>query len=151
MAAQNLVSAAISPEEKADILQKLSEIKETLSFLLSLMPEDIGKIMKAGNTYKQFIDKAYDAVTAHPEIMAGTFDLEEYKRDYALSEDILPIVNMVNELAESLENTSMAVNSDVMVGSLEVYAAVKANRKKVPGLNVVADELAEFFKKPRRK
>ena len=38
-----------------------------------------------------------------------------------------------------------------MAGALEVYAAVKQNRDKVPGLNVVADEMAEFFKKAKKK
>lgn len=44
-----------------------------------------------------------------------------------------------------------AINSDALVAGLEVYAIVKQNRDKVPGLNVTADEMAEFFQKPARK
>ena len=38
-----------------------------------------------------------------------------------------------------------------MSSALEVYAAVKQNRDKVPGLNVVAEEMSEFFKKAKKK
>jgi hypothetical protein len=38
-----------------------------------------------------------------------------------------------------------------MMGGLEVYAAVKQNRDKAPGLNVAAGEMAVFFQKPGKK
>jgi hypothetical protein len=38
-----------------------------------------------------------------------------------------------------------------MVESLEVYAAVKQHRDKVPGLAVVYDELSSFFQRTRKK
>jgi len=38
-----------------------------------------------------------------------------------------------------------------MVAALEVYAAVKQNKDKVPGLAVVADQMAEFFAKTKTK
>ena len=44
----------------------------------------------------------------------------------------------------------MAANSDATDGALEVYAAVKQHRDKVPGLNVVAEDMAESFKKAKR-
>lgn len=57
----------------------------------------------------------------------------------------------INELAESLGKTKMAIDSDALNGTMEIYAAVKQNRDKVPGLNVVAEEMAEFFKKASKK
>jgi hypothetical protein len=44
----------------------------------------------------------------------------------------------------------MAVNSDLMAESLEVYTAVKQYRDKIPGLSVTADNMAQFFKKPKK-
>jgi hypothetical protein len=38
-----------------------------------------------------------------------------------------------------------------MMETLDVYSAVKQNANKVPGLKVVADEMASFFAKPKRK
>ena len=151
MPAQNLVSASITSEVKANILQKLEEIRGEMDFLLTLQADEVRALYKASNTYFPFIEKAYNAVIDHPAIMPGVFDTEEFKRDYELSKDLTLIGNQVNELAEGIENTLMAVNSDAMSGALEVYSAVKQNRDKVPGLNVVADEMAVFFKRPRKK
>lgn len=151
MAEQNLISATVSPEDKADILQKLKDIKEKLNFLISLQPDEIKSLIKMGNSYLPFVDKAHEAVTAHPEIMPGTFDLEEFKRDYSLTKDLIPIMNEVNALAEGLQNTMMAVRSDAMNSSLEIYGAVKSNVDRIPGLNVTAGEMSDFFKKAKRK
>ncbi len=149
--AQNLVSATLPAEKKTEIMQKLTEIKNDLNFLLSLQPEDIRSIFKAANGYAPFIEKAYNSVNDHPEILPAVFDKEEFIRDFQLSKDLTLIANQAEELAEGLEKTLMAINSDALTGALEVYAAVKQNRDKIAGLNVVAAEMAEFFKKTLKK
>ena len=81
--------------------------------------------------------------------MSNVFDIAEFKKDYALSKDITPIANQINELANSLQNTLMATGNDALAG--EIYAAIKQNRDKVPGLNVIDTEMAEFFQKTGKK
>jgi len=151
MPSQNLISASLAPETKADIMGKLDDIRKQLAFLLSLQPGDIQGLFKAGNGYAPFLEKAYFAVNQHPQIMPGVFDVEEFRKDYNLSKDLGAIVSQINQLADGLNNTMIAVNSDTMAASLEVYAAVKQNRDKVPGLNVIAQEMGEFFKKAKKK
>ncbi len=151
MTSQNLISAVISPETKTEVMQRLEEIKNNLGFLLTLQPAEIQGLTKAGNTYAPFIEKAYNVINAHPQIMAGVFDLEEFKKDYILSKDLALIGSHMDQLANSIKNTILAANSDAMNGALEVYSAVKQNRDKVPGLNVVSEEMGEFFKKAKKK
>ena len=45
----------------------------------------------------------------------------------------------------------MAVGSDTLVGSLDIYSAVKQNKNKIPGMSATGDELGEFFKRTREK
>lgn len=149
--AQNLVSAALSAEDAADILQKLADAKSKLQFLMTLQGQDIQSLVKVGNTFLPFIEQAYQVAVDHPEILPGIFDKEEFLRDCDLIKKLRPILNQIKELADSLQNTFFAVSSDAMVGALEVYAAVKQNRDKVPGLNVAADEMAVYFKRSPRK
>ena len=108
--AQNLVSATLTEETKNQILQKLKEIKEALDFLLSLQPKQVMSLFKAANGYAPLLDKAYNAVTAHPEIMPAVFDMEEFIRDYQLSKNLTLIDNEINELNESVSKTLMAIN-----------------------------------------
>ena len=149
--AQNLISAALSAEDAAAIQKSLTEAKAKLSFLLSLQTEDIATLFKVGNAYLPFIEKAYQTVIAHPEILPAVFDKDEFLKDYNLLIALRPIFNQINELAESIQKTFMAVGSDAMVASLEIYSAVKQNKDKVPGLAVTADEMAVFFKKTKAK
>jgi len=149
--AQNLISASLPAADAAEVLQSLTNIKSKLSFLLSLQTEDIASLFKVGNAYLPFIDKAYQTVTTHPEILPGIFDKDEFTKDYELLSSLRPILTQINELAEGIQKTFFAVSSDSMVAALDVYAAVKQSKDKVPGLNVTADEMAAFFKKSKAK
>ena len=83
------------------------------------------------------MDQAHQAVTQHPDIMPRVFNTEEFKRDYSLVKDLQPLLAQVNQLAEGMQNTLLATNSDALSASLEVYAAVRQHRDKVIGLNVL--------------
>lgn len=148
---QNLVSYELKPEVKERILKNLAQLKEDLAFTIAVLPDDKNQMVKVGNTYLPFIDMAYQVVSDHPEMMSGLFDMAEYKRDYALSKDLVPITNQVRELLERLENTSFAVTGDSMSASLEVYSTVQANKERVPGLNAIAASMKEFFKRTKSK
>ena len=57
----------------------------------------------------------------------------------------------MNEFAQAMEHTLLAAWSDLLVEALEVNAAAQQNKDKVPGLNSIADEMANFFKKTIKK
>lgn len=147
--AQNLITATLSADDAAEVQLKLKEAKEKLGFLLSLQASDISGIVKLGNAYLPFIDIVNRTVNEHPEILPSVFDKEEYSKDYALLNSLRPIVEQLNELAESVQKTFYAVGSDVLVASLDVYSLVKQQKDKVPGLKATADEMAAFFKKAK--
>ncbi len=149
--AQNLISATLSVDDAAAVNQNLADAKSKLNFLLSLQTIDVVTMFKVGNTYLPFIDMAYQTVIAHPEILSGVFDKEEFLKDYALLSALRPIFNQINELAEGIQKTFMAVGSDSMIAALDVYSSVKQNKDKVPGLSVTADQMGEFFKKTKTK
>lgn len=150
MCAQNLVSAVISPELKASITSKMEGLKTDLNFVISLLPEKKNEFLKVKNVMMPFLDKTYDAATAHPEILPGVFDKDEFVKDYQLTKDLAPIVTQLETLTSAISNTLYAANSDTMVEALEIYAAVQQHKDKVPGLDTVAAEMKEFFKKTKK-
>jgi hypothetical protein len=150
MTMQNLISAVLAPEVVTRVTTKLTEIKSDLSFLISLGVDEIRGLFKAGDTYSSFIDDAYDAVTAHPEMMPAAFDLEEFKKDYALIQSLVPLFNQIKELSDGIEKTLIAVNSDALAESLEIYAAVRQYKDKISGLSVTAEKMAKYFKKSKK-
>lgn len=148
---QNLISVTLQAVDAAGVQQDLAAAKAKLSFLLSLQTEDVATFFKVGNAYLPFIDKAYQTMLAHPEIIPPVFNQQEFIQDYNLLSTLRPIFTQINELAESIQKTFTAVGSDALVASLEIYSAVKQNKDKVPGLAVTADEMAVFFKKSKVK
>ena len=150
MASQNLVSAVLPPELKNSIVTKLSSLKSDFNFLISILPGEKNEHVKVGNVMLPLLDMARDVVATHPEIISAIFDKEEFIKDYQLTKDLAPISTQLMELAAAVETTLFAANSDAMVGALEVYAAVLQNEDKVPGLDVIAAQMREFFKRPKR-
>jgi len=148
---QNLISATLSSEDAASVQQDLSNVKSRLSFLLSMDSGEVSSLLKVGNTFLPLLELAKETVDAHPEILPGVFDKSEFYKDYELLKAIRPILGQINELAESIQKTYMAVGSDTFVAALEVYDAVKQHKDKVPGLASTASDMAAFFKKSRSK
>ncbi len=151
MATQNLISAKLTPELKASVTEKLTGLKTDLGFLISMVTGERNEYIKVGNIMLPFLDKAHSVAAAHPEILPGVFDREEYDNDYQLTKDLVEIASRISELHSSIEATLFAANSDTMVESLEVYAAAQQHKDKVPGLETDALELKGFFKKGPRK
>ena len=151
MTSQNLISATIKPADKAAILQMIADIKSRMDYLLTLQTKEVQALYKLGNSYQPFLEKAYSTSLAHPQILPSVFDSYEFKKDYDFVKEFADIADQIKQLSNTVQNTMMAAKSDALYNALGVYSAVKLNRKAVPGLNVVADEMAAFFKKGKRK
>jgi hypothetical protein len=149
MAAHNLVSATIAPEAMAQILDEVADIGNKLDFLIAFGPDEIQRIVKVGNNFAPFLDKAYAVAERYPEILPRMFDHEEFARDYQLARDLHALAGQLEALSLGVQNTLSVARADAMVAALEVYACVKNQADRVPGLGVVADDLATFFKRPR--
>lgn len=150
MAAQNMVSASLSAEVKADVLHSIADVRSKLDFLLNLQTEDVTGMIKAGKEMLPFLDACHEVAATHPEILSPIFNRAEYDRDYQLARDLAPVADAVYQLWEAINHTLTAARSDTLVASLDVYSAGKLNRDKVPGLNSVVDRLGSFFKRPAR-
>jgi hypothetical protein len=87
----------------------------------------------------------------HPEILPGVFDKVEFAKDYALYKNMQSVAQQIGQLNESVQKALIAVGSDSIDSALEVYATVKQNKDKVPGLSVAYEAMALFFKRPRAK
>jgi len=146
---QNLISAEIAVEDIAQINSAIDLIKQKLPFLITFTDDQKKEIHKLGNVLKPFVDDAADAAIRYPQIMSGTFNQQEYKRDYQLYKTLTEIDGKLASLHSAVNDTLIAAGSDVLGGSLEIYSSVLANQKKVPGLDTVAAKLRVFFEKKK--
>ena len=89
VATQNLVSATLPDETREKILDLVSEIRKNLDFLITLKPKQVRGLVKGGNAYSAFVEKALNVVNEHPEIMPSLFDLKEFRKDYELRKALM--------------------------------------------------------------
>ncbi|HEY9166153.1 MAG TPA: hypothetical protein VIS48_08345 [Candidatus Kryptonia bacterium] len=151
MCAQNLVSAALTSEQQAAAKAALVQLKASIPALVTLSPQEKQALVKVGNAYEPFLDLANGVTTAHPEIMSGVFNLQEFNKDYQLQKDLSPILSDLLELTEAVSDTFFAARSDAMSESLDVYASVQMNKNKIAGMDTIAAKMAAFFKKSRQQ
>lgn len=148
---QNLISGSMSAEDVKACVDAMSVLKEKMPFLSKMQNVDVSALFKPGNNYQPLLDIAKHVVEIHPEILPAIFNKDEFLQDHELYKTVSGIALQVAELDTALQKTVMAVGSDALMGTLEVYAAVKQHKNKVAGLSAVHDEMKQFFSRSKTK
>ena len=112
--------------------------------MIGLDPEARRSLPRAGDKSRSFVRKCLEVANQNPGMLPRAFDLEEFGRDVALDEALLPIAESVRQLAEMIDDTHTAVRSDAYVAALMVYQSAKRAGKGT-GLDGALDELGRRF------
>ena len=147
MSAQNLVSAQLSAGDQAAVLTALATIRQKLPFLINLTPTDRQQLLKMGDGSRAFVERALGAAQTSPDVLPRSFDLAEFGNDWALREALLPISAQVAQLSELIDDTTMALGSDLMNAATTAYGFLQADDSA--GNDVLRAQLAARFKKSR--
>jgi hypothetical protein len=151
MSTQNVISYALTPEDKSAIDTSLTSLEGTTGkFAVPLTPDQKNGLVKPGNNYTPLIDKAARVPDQFPQIFPPTFSIPEFKKDLTLRADLTAFRDRLIKLSESIDNTLFAVNSDCFAETLKVYGFVEANKDAVPGINQLAGEMETFFSRSSR-
>jgi len=145
MSYQNISVSMVQADIDA-VKAALVTINTKMPFLITLDPEERKALFKLGPKSADFVNDASTAATNFPNILPISFDKTEYGKDTALFKVLTDIVFLVDSLQEKLDHTYMAVGSEAMIASLEVYVYVQTAQDRTPGLKSVADKLKDRFR-----
>jgi hypothetical protein len=145
MGYQNISVSLVQADIDA-VKTAIATINSKLPFLIMLHPDEKKSLMKLGPKSADFVTDASIAVTSFPNILPPTFDKVEYGKDTALFKVLSEIKFQLDSVVEKIDDTHMAIGSEAMIASLEVYAYVQTARNRTPGLASVADKLKDRFK-----
>jgi len=145
---ENRVSATLTPEDRQAVMDAIATIREKLSFLIDLSPEERRTLHKMGDKSRAFVKKAAEVAQQNEGILPRAFDLDEMRKDVQLTEDLYPILLALGQLHELVDDTYMAVGSEAYAGALLVYNAAKMNN--FGGLDDALDELGKRFARKSR-
>lgn len=144
MSATNHVTATVTAEQKQAVLAALSEIERNLPFLSGLSPEERTGLAKMGTKSLAFVEQAVRAAEAHPSAIPPAFSVEEFRRDLELWQSLQPIALQVTRLNELVNDTLLALGSDLYTGGLATYAYLKAAGSS-DGLDELKGQLSRRF------
>ncbi len=146
---ENRVSAALSPEDKAEIMEAIATIKAKLPFLIDISPEESRSLPRLGDRSRAFVSKAVELAVQNPGFLPRSFELEEMQQDLQLFEDLYPIMMALTQLSELVSDTTAVVGSETYAAARLVYSYAK-NSDLGSGLDELVDDLGKRFKKSRK-
>lgn len=141
---ENLVSGSLTTDASTAIKTALETIHANMPFLIGLDPEARRTLPRMGDKSHAFVHKCLELANQNPGMLPRAFDLEEFGRDVALADALLPIWQSIERLAEMVSDTQTAVRSDAYLAALTVYQTAKIVGKGI-GLDSSLDELGRRF------
>jgi hypothetical protein len=118
---ENRVSAELSEADRKAVLDAIETIRTKLSFLIDLSPEQRRSLPKMGDKSRAFVAKALAIAQHNSDFLPRSFSVEEFERDVALAEALLPIMVSLTRLQEQVTDTYTEVGSEAYSASLVVY------------------------------
>lgn len=126
---QNLVDLQIDLATIEQLEAAIVQMETSLAGLISLTPDQRRELTKMGEKSEAFCRAALNVAQQHIGIMARDFDLEGFQRDQQALDLLRPRILRIAHLYQRMIDTEMALGSDLMAASLEVYGTVKVSGK----------------------
>lgn len=146
------ISGSLTPESKTKIKESLESIKTELPFTVSLTNDERQKLRKIGPHRIGYVTEVNLASNANQSALAKGFQLDEYNSDIALFNNLAEIRSLLRPLYDAIDNTLMALGSEVMAQSDRAYDYLKvaAKKDKNENLNTTVKKIAAILKQTKK-
>lgn len=144
MPVTNHVTATLTAEQKQAVFASLDTIEQNLPFLSGLSSEERISLPKMGAKSLAFVEQSVRSAEAHPTALPASFDIPEFRRDLELWQSVQPIAERIARLNELMNDTVLALGSDLYTGSLATYGYLKA-AGNTGGLDELKGQLSRRF------
>ena len=143
----NRISAVLAPADKATILQKITEIRALLPFLINLTVQERKELFKLGDKGLGFDEKCKSYMAANPGLVPSFVSVTEMDKDRTLRLAVLDIQRELDSLREALDDTALVLGSEILMGDLSFYQNVRQATKRgsITGVDVIYNDLKARF------
>lgn len=122
---QNLVTLDL-PVDTLAALDRAIEALETLTDkFVTLTPDEVRHLVKMGDQTEQFCRQTALVLEQNQQVLPPTFDLADMKRDMESYELLRPRALRLREVMARVDDTQIALGSDVITASLAGYKLMK--------------------------
>jgi hypothetical protein len=146
MATKNLVSAALSAEDKTAIKTALQTINDKMPFLINLTEDQRRDGLKLGDKTVGFLDKFNTYSQSNPEFIPSFLNMLEFAKDFALIDGLNELTRMANTLNQKMQDTLSEVGMEALAAALIYYGSVRdAAKNGVPNAKTIYDDMKKRF------
>ncbi len=141
------VNGLLSDQDRDTIEQYLEQADQLLPFLINLNAEERKTGLKLGERSHRFAQKIMRYVSKNPQLLPGFIDQNKLEERYQLWDNLYAINEVTSQLAEGVDDTLMAVGSELFDDLLTIYHQVKLANGYIPGIDTVHKDLAQRFER----
>jgi hypothetical protein len=141
----------LTDEVVSEIETKLTEIRQSLPFMVGLSSRDRMKLNPIGRKSTQFVQRVVESIRQNPEMAPQFVDAQNLEKGYALYNQLGAMLVPVEQLQRMIADTMYVAGSTTHGSALDFYnSAKRAAKAGIPGAQVVVDALKPRFRKTRR-
>ena len=122
---QNIVSLNLTDDQLTAVDAALTSLETQLGGLIALSVREKRSLRKMGEKSESFCRQAMLLLSQNPELVPANVVAARPVEDLAMLDRLRPRLARLNRLAERASDTDIALGSDVMVASLQVYGQLK--------------------------
>ena len=145
---QNLVSLVLSNEQLAQAEQAVTTLEQALAGLVSLSIGERRRLPQMGQKSEVFCRQALRLLAQNPQVVPPGLDLAAAQADLLALDQLAPLLDRLQRLAERGRDTEMALGADVMDVALEGYALLGVSGKQ-QGLDGLRKQLSSRWARSR--
>ena len=148
---QNLISLTIDSSRFTAIDAALTALEKELGDFVELSVEQRRELLKLGPRSEVFCRATIDVMERNPGAFPADFDLDAIRQDRVAIDQVRPLLSRLRMLVSRVQDTEMALGSDLYKAALDGYRFAKATGSgaMLDELRVQASPLFKGNPKPR--
>jgi hypothetical protein len=146
---QNLVSLDITDAQVVAALDALTALEGALTGLISLDNEERRRLPKMGQKSEFICRQTLSVLAQNPQIIPPSLGLADAQADLRALDQLRPVLDRLQRLAERGADTEIALGSDAMDVAREGYGLLQVSGRH-QGLDAARKELSTRWAKTRR-
>ena len=148
---QNLISLTIDSSRFTAIEAAVTALEKELVDFVELSVEQRRELLKLGPKTEVFCRATIEVMERNPGALPADFDLNAIRQDRVAIDQVRPLLSRLRMLVSRVQDTEMALGSDLYKAALDGYRFAKATGKgaMLDELRMQASPLFKGNPKPR--
>jgi hypothetical protein len=146
---QNRISMTFEAERLERIDSALTALETDLDLLIALTVDERMELVKMGTKSRAFCATAMAVAQQHAGLMPRDFDIDAFRQDHMALDALRLRAARLAHIVQRVTDTELALGSDLMAASLEVYGVIKVAGKD-KGVDEARRELSQRFVRRNR-